>query len=74
MTGGGDPLFAMRPATPVPDLERLYVAHHRRLRSLAASITFDRSIADEIVHDAFAAAREVLRARGIEPFTNDPAA
>jgi DNA-directed RNA polymerase specialized sigma24 family protein len=55
MTDGGDPLLVVRSATPAPDLEGLYVAHHRRLRSLAASITFDRSIADEIVHDAFAA-------------------
>ena len=43
------------PAGPVHDLERIYVVHHRRLRSLAASITFDRSVADEVVHDAFAA-------------------
>lgn len=54
-THGGDPLLVSPPAVSVPDLELLYVAHHRRLRSLAASITFDRSVADEIVHDAFAA-------------------
>lgn len=54
-TSGRDPLLMPLRATPAHDLERLYVDHHRRLRSLAASITFDRSVADEIVHDAFAA-------------------
>ncbi len=32
----------------------LYAGHHRRLRGLAAAVTFDQSIADEIVHDAYA--------------------
>jgi RNA polymerase sigma factor (sigma-70 family) len=37
------------------DLEQIYTTHSRRLRALAASVTFDRAVADEIVHDAFVA-------------------
>lgn len=36
------------------DWAGLYDAHVRRLRGLAAAITFDPSTADEIVQDAYA--------------------
>lgn len=36
------------------DPSALYATHARRLRGLAAAITFDPSIADEIVQDAYA--------------------
>jgi len=35
-------------------VDALYRSHHRRLIGLAAAVTFDRSVAEEIVHDAFA--------------------
>jgi RNA polymerase sigma factor (sigma-70 family) len=35
-------------------LDDLYRRHHRRLRALAASVMLDWSVADEVVHDAFA--------------------
>ncbi len=57
----GDPLIGSRPApahTPAPrpavDVERLFVEHQRRLTNLAAAITLDRSVAEEVVQDAFA--------------------
>jgi RNA polymerase sigma factor (sigma-70 family) len=36
------------------DVETLYVEHRGRLLGLAAAITLDRGVAEEIVHDAFA--------------------
>ena len=36
------------------DVEALYVAHRARLLGLAAAITLDRAVAEEIVQDAFA--------------------
>ncbi len=36
------------------DVEQFYVAHRRRLTNLAAAITLDRSVAEEVVQDAFA--------------------
>lgn len=50
-----DPLLPVRAVPREVDVERLYAGHSRRLRALAASVTFDRDAADEIVHDAFAA-------------------
>jgi DNA-directed RNA polymerase specialized sigma24 family protein len=57
----GEPLIGPRPApahTPAPrpavDVERLFVEHQRRLTNLAAAITLDRSVAEEVVQDAFA--------------------
>lgn len=50
-----DPLLPTPSALDEVDVERLYVTHGRRLRALAVSVTFDRSVADEIIQDAFAA-------------------
>lgn len=50
-----DPLLTCPSAPPEVDVERLYFDHGHRLRALAASVTFDRDVADEITHDAFAA-------------------
>jgi len=36
------------------DVEQLYVEHRGRLLGLAAAITLDRGVAEDIVHDAFA--------------------
>ncbi len=53
----GDPLLRPRPAgRRVPtslDIDSLYREHRRRLLNLAAAITLDRSVAEEVVHDAF---------------------
>ena len=54
----GDPLVPPRPvahpgAVPV-DVDLLYREHRRQLLNLAAAITLDRSVAEEVVHDAFA--------------------
>ena len=48
-----DPLLAARPR-PAESVESLFTRHHRRLTGLAAAVTLDRSVADEIVQDAFA--------------------
>lgn len=54
----GDPLL-MRRATPSApahdsvDVELLFMGQRRRLVNLAAAITLDRSIAEEVVQDAF---------------------
>jgi RNA polymerase sigma factor (sigma-70 family) len=53
MSNVGDPLLRSR-ASSADELERLYVTERRRLVALAAAITLDRSLADEVVHDAFA--------------------
>jgi len=53
--GPMDPL--LRPAdhpTITLDVERLYVQHRSRLLGLAAAITLDRGVAEDIVQDAFA--------------------
>lgn len=49
-----DPLLADVPEPDRSEIEQLYVDHHRRLRGLAAAVTFDQSVADEIAQDAFA--------------------
>lgn len=41
-------------ATTSASIEELYVRHARRLTGLAAAVTLDRSVAAEIVQDAFA--------------------
>lgn len=57
---GQDPLLARagrRDDRPEPlslDVGALYVEHGGRLRQLAAAITLDRWLAEEVVHDAFA--------------------
>lgn len=59
MTVLGDPLL-MRRATPPArahnsvDVELLFLEQRRRLVNLAAAITLDRSMAEEVVQDAFA--------------------
>lgn len=50
----GDPLLTRAPASESSDVEQVYLEHGRRLRALAASVTFDRAVADEITQDAFA--------------------
>ena len=52
---GGDPLLTCAPVQESSDVEQLYVENRGRLRGLAASVTFDRAVADEITHDAFVA-------------------
>ncbi len=53
-----DPLLRRSPSAAAPaadiDLDALYRAHRRRLSGLAAAVTLDRAVADDIVHDAFA--------------------
>lgn len=50
----GDPLIARRPRPAVNRVEVLYRAHRVRLTRLACAITLDRSLAEEVVQDAFA--------------------
>lgn len=55
----GDPLLRQRPprvsVAPQPvAIETIYRDQRRRLVNLAAAITLDRSVAEEVVHDAFA--------------------
>lgn len=54
----GDPLLVSRPGKRADasrvDVESLYREHQRSLRNLATAITLDRSLAEEVVHDAFA--------------------
>lgn len=52
--GMRDPLLSGALAPEDDVVEQLYIDHHRRLRGLAAAVTFDQSVADEIVQDAFA--------------------
>jgi RNA polymerase sigma factor (sigma-70 family) len=49
-----DPLLRRRASSTDVDLAALFEMHHNRLRGLAAAITFDRDLAEEIVQDAFA--------------------
>ena len=53
---GSDPLLAQasRRRAEAVDVEQLYVEHGERLTQLAAAITLDRWLAEEVVHDAFA--------------------
>jgi RNA polymerase sigma factor (sigma-70 family) len=53
------PIYPLLRATPFEtlsnvDVEALYVEHRTRLLGLAAAITLDRALAEEIVQDAFA--------------------
>jgi RNA polymerase sigma factor (sigma-70 family) len=48
-----DPLIHPRPIGE-GELAELYRRHARRLVGLATAVTLDRSVADELVHDAFA--------------------
>ena len=48
-----DPLLGTR-SVPTESIAELFARHHRRLMGLAAAVTLDRSIADEIVQEAFA--------------------
>jgi DNA-directed RNA polymerase specialized sigma24 family protein len=48
-----DPLLAS-PPPPGESIAELFAHHHRRLVGLAAAVTLDRSVADEIVQEAFA--------------------
>jgi RNA polymerase sigma factor (sigma-70 family) len=62
----GDPLVRPRPIARIgqatSDIDSLYRDHRRRLLNLAAAITLDRSVAEEVVHDAFAG----LQLRAVE--------
>ena len=49
------------------DVEALYVEHRARLLGLAAAITLDRAVAEEIVQDAFAGLQR--RAHGIDNYS-----
>ncbi len=50
-----DPLLSVgSPPLIQVDVEALYVAHRARLLGLAAAITLDHAVAEEIVQDAFA--------------------
>ena len=50
-----DPLLrAQSPQRSDIDVEALYIEHRTRLLGLAAAITIDRAVAEEIVQDAFA--------------------
>jgi DNA-directed RNA polymerase specialized sigma24 family protein len=48
-----DPLLTSR-VTSIESIGELFARHHRRLVGLAAAVTLDRSVADEIVQEAFA--------------------
>lgn len=52
----GDPMLGRTPsdADRRIDIDTLFRAHHVRLTRLASAITLDRSIAEDIVQDAFA--------------------
>lgn len=50
----GDPLLRPVPAPRPIDLDALYRLHRTRLTRLATAITLDRSLAEEVVQDAFA--------------------
>lgn len=39
---------------PAPNFDGIYREHRRRLSNLAAAITLDRTLAEDVVHDAFA--------------------
>lgn len=68
-----DPLIV--PDDGRPDhaaVEAVYRSHRRRLVGLAAAVTFDRSVAEEIVHEAFVGLSRRL-ARPGEP-VRDPVA
>jgi RNA polymerase sigma factor (sigma-70 family) len=55
MTGPIDPLLRAVPAVRNEvDVEAIYIEHRRRLLGVAAAITLDRALAEEIVQDAFA--------------------
>ena len=54
MRGPIDPLLRSAPVVRSNvDVEALYVEHRRRLLGVAAAITLDRVLAEEIVQDAF---------------------
>lgn len=52
----GDPMLGRTPSDTERriDIDALFRAHHVRLTRLASAITLDRSIAEDIVQDAFA--------------------
>ena len=51
----GDPLLARPPSSgsDAVDIDALFRDHRVRLKRLAAAITFDRLLAEEVVQDAF---------------------
>jgi RNA polymerase sigma factor (sigma-70 family) len=53
-TGSIDPLLRPRTREDHELLPSLFERHRRRLRGLAAAVTFDQSLADDIVQEAFA--------------------
>ncbi len=53
VTGIGDPLLSAPRTETEPAVDVLYRAHRRRLSNLAAAITLDRALAEEVVQDAF---------------------
>lgn len=66
MTGHVDPLLRESPRIPPApiDIELLYRAHRQRLLGLAAAITLDSVVAEEIVQDAFEGLQR--NSRGVE--------
>jgi RNA polymerase sigma factor (sigma-70 family) len=55
MSGPIDPLLRAEPTVrQTVDVEALYVEHRARLLGVAAAITLDRALAEEVVQDAFA--------------------
>ena len=53
-TGAIDPLLRVRASESSDPVAELFRLHHRRLMGLAAAVTLDRSVADEVVQEAFA--------------------
>jgi RNA polymerase sigma factor (sigma-70 family) len=49
-----DPLLRRQEPAPAVDIDRLYRDHRVRLTRLATAITLDRTLAEEVVQDAFA--------------------
>ena len=56
----GDPLLVSTVGSADAELEELYREQRTRLTHLAAAITLDRAVAEEVVQDAFVALRSRL--------------
>ncbi|MEZ5297626.1 MAG: sigma factor [Ilumatobacteraceae bacterium] len=74
-TGAIDPLLRGRASESSDPVAELFRLHHRRLMGLAAAVTLDRSVADEVVQEAFAGLASrfetVERPRGVSPTFGD---
>ena len=58
----GDPLLVHDADVAAVDLDALFRLHRVRLTRLATAITLDRSLAEEVVQDAFAGLHRRRRA------------